>query len=428
MTIGFDRRALEVGYTDFDRERFVAEVRKSGVSRGEFARDHARVIHSSALRRLGAKTQVLSPSGGDFARTRLTHSLEVAQIGREMAWDLGLNPDLVDMACLAHDLGHPPFGHNGEKALNAWASDFGGFEGNAQTLRLLTRIEPKVLGETGNSVGLNLTRASLDAACKYPWRRSEGKIEAGSDGSNKFGVYEDDLEIFEWMRLGAPARQKSVEAQVMDFADDVAYSVHDFEDAIVSGYVDVRALNDPGFEWDLLQKVSEWNGHQIAVDELRESLAALRDEPYWVFDYDGSTGAQAKLKNLTSALIGRFVSATTSSIVDLSTADSLARFGSTISVPAAVRSEIAVLKGIVSAFLMSHESRRPFYEWQRALLTELADALLASNGKNLDAYFELEWSKASDEVAEHRVIVDQIACLTDQSALQWHHKLVGAKS
>lgn len=428
MTIGFDRQALEVGYTDFDRERFVAEVRKSGVSRGEFARDHARVIHSSALRRLGAKTQVLSPSGGDFARTRLTHSLEVAQIGREMAWDLGLNPDLVDMACLAHDLGHPPFGHNGEKALNAWASDFGGFEGNAQTLRLLTRIEPKVLGETGNSVGLNLTRASLDAACKYPWRRSEGKIEAGSDGSNKFGVYEDDLEIFEWMRLGAPSRQKSVEAQVMDFADDVAYSVHDFEDAIVSGYVDVRALNDPGFEWDLLQKVSEWNGHQIAVDELRESLAALRDEPYWVFDYDGSTGAQAKLKNLTSALIGRFVSATTSSIVDLSTADSLARFGSTISVPAAVRSEIAVLKGIVSAFLMSHESRRPFYEWQRALLTELADALLASNGKNLDAYFELEWSKASDEVAEHRVIVDQIACLTDQSALQWHHKLVGAKS
>ena len=428
MTIGFDRQALEVGYTDFDRERFVAEVRKSGVSRGEFARDHARVIHSSALRRLGAKTQVLSPSGGDFARTRLTHSLEVAQIGREMAWDLGLNPDLVDMACLAHDLGHPPFGHNGEKALNAWASDFGGFEGNAQTLRLLTRIEPKVLRESGNSVGLNLTRASLDAACKYPWRRSEGKIEAGSDGSNKFGVYEDDLEIFEWMRLGAPARQKSVEAQVMDFADDVAYSVHDFEDAIVSGYVDVRALNDPGFEWDLLQKVSEWNGHQIAVDELRESLAALRDEPYWVFDYDGSTGAQAKLKNLTSALIGRFVSATTSSIVDLSTADSLARFGSTISVPAAVRSEIAVLKGIVSAFLMSHESRRPFYEWQRALLTELADALLASNGKNLDAYFELEWSKASDEVAEHRVIVDQIACLTDQSALQWHHKLVGAKS
>lgn len=428
MTKGFDRHALEIGYTDFDRERFVAEVRKSGVSRGEFARDHARVVHSSALRRLGAKTQVLSPSGGDFARTRLTHSLEVAQIGREMAWDLGLNPDLVDMACLAHDLGHPPFGHNGEKALNSWAQDFGGFEGNAQTLRLLTRIEPKVLAPDGNSVGLNLTRASLDASCKYPWLRSEGKAEAGSDGSTKFGVYEDDLEIFEWMRQGAPARQKSVEAQVMDFADDVAYSVHDFEDAIVSGYVDVRALNDSAFEWELLQKIAEWNGHQIAVDELRESLAALRDEPYWVFDYDGSTGAQAKLKNLTSALIGRFVSATTRSIVDLSAAASLARFGSTISVPASVRAEIAVLKGIVSAFLMSHESRRPFYEWQRALLIELADALLASNGANLDPYFQVVWSAAHDEVAKHRVIVDQIACLTDQSALQLHHRLVGSKA
>lgn len=427
MTVGFDRHSLEVGYTDFDRERFVAEVRKSGVSRGEFARDHARVIHSSALRRLGAKTQVLSPSGGDFARTRLTHSLEVAQIGREMAWDLGLNPDLVDMACLAHDLGHPPFGHNGEKALNSWALEFGGFEGNAQTLRLLTRIEPKVLAANGDSVGLNLTRASLDAACKYPWRRFEGRADASSEGATKFGVYEDDLEIFEWMRQGAPDRQKSVEAQVMDFADDVAYSVHDFEDAIVSGYVEVRALNDSAFEWDLLQKISEWNGHQIAVDELREALAALREEPYWLFDYDGSAETQAKLKNLASALIGRFVSATTRSIVDLSPANSLARFGSTITIPTIVRAEIAVLKGIVSAFLMSHESRRPFYEWQRALLTELADALLASNGASLDQHFQTMWTAASSQEAEHRVIVDQIACLTDQSALQWHHRLVGSK-
>ena len=423
MTLGFDRGAFERGYNDFDRERFVPEPRNQS-SRGEFARDHARVVHSSALRRLGAKTQVLSPSGGDFARTRLTHSLEVAQIGREMALDLGLNPDLVDMACLAHDLGHPPFGHNGEKALNAWADGIGGFEGNAQTLRLLTRIEPKVLGPDGVSVGLNLTRASLDATCKYPWTLGEASADTGADHSVKFGAYADDLPIFNWMRQAAPRGRKSVEAQVMDFADDVAYSVHDFEDAIVSGYIDVRLLNDPAFEWELLDKVSQWNGHSIATDELREAMFNLQSEVHWIREYAALPQQFGQLKNLTSALIGRFVSRTTQAIVDTSPAQSLARYGAILVVPASVKAEIAVLKGIVSAFLMSHESRRPFYEWQRAILRELADALLAANGAELDSYSTLAWSQASDEAAQRRVIVDQVASLTDQSALQLHNRLV----
>ena len=421
-----NRHSSEVGYTDFDRERFLPEERSAGARRGEFARDRARVVHSSALRRLGAKTQVLSPSGGDFARTRLTHSLEVAQIGREMAIDLGLNADMVDMACLAHDLGHPPFGHNGEKALDAWSADFGGFEGNAQTLRLLTRIEPKVITSSGRSFGLNLTRASLDATCKYPWLRSEAIAERGADRAVKFGAYDDDLEVFEWLRSGAPERVKSAEAQVMDFADDVAYSVHDFEDAIVSKFIDVQTLGDTANDFDLLEKISTWNGGAIGSDALAEALHRLRSNEFWLSGFDYSPAGLGTLKNLTSSFIGSLVSRTVDSIIDTSDAQSLARFGSTLAIPAEVQAEISVLKGIVSAFLMSTEARKPFYEWQRGLLTELADALLASNGANLDSYSSQAWSVAKSDVEKHRVIVDQIACLTDQSALTLHHRLVGS--
>lgn len=417
-----DRNSFELGYTDHDRERFLAEPRGAVTRRGEFARDRARVLHSSALRRLGAKTQVLSPSGGDFARTRLTHSLEVAQIGREMAIDLGLNADIVDMACLAHDLGHPPFGHNGEKGLNDWATGIGGFEGNAQTLRLLTRIEPKVFLADGTSIGLNLTRASLDATCKYPWPLND----AGpmNEHSIKFGVYEDDTDIYNWMRAGAPDRVKSVEAQVMDFSDDVAYSVHDFEDAIVSGFIKLEILADPFGEEELLAKISEWNVGVYSKQVLAEALARLRQLPNWPISFKRTPAMLGSLKNLASDLIGRFVSETISAVVDTSPVESLVRYGAKLQVPASVQAEIAVLKGIVSAFLMSHESRRPIYEWQRELLAELADALLAANGAHLDVYCTSAWASAKTEVQKRRVVVDQVASLTDQSAITMHNRLV----
>jgi dGTPase len=419
--------SVETGYSDFDRERFEPEVRKSNVQRGEFARDRARVLHSSALRRLGAKTQVLSPEKGDFARTRLTHSLEVAQVGREMASELGINPDVVDMACLAHDLGHPPFGHNGETALNDWASEIGGFEGNAQTLRLLTRIEPKVFSASGEARGLNLTRASLDATCKYPWTVSEAVRDSGAGKGVKFGVYADDEAVFAWLRDGAPSRQKCIEAQVMDFADDVAYSVHDFEDAIVSGYINLRELADRGSRESLIDKISLWNGGEIDRSQLSEAFEHLERNEYWLKSFSETPQDLATLKNLTSSLIGEFVQASTARTLE-SAGSQATRFQSQLLVPSAIRAQISVLKGLVSAFLMSHDSRRPFYEWQRALLTELADALLAKNGAELDAYSTGAFKAAQGEVAKRRVIVDQVACLTDQSALTLHNRLVGGRS
>lgn len=413
-----------VGYGFADEERMLTEERSGTQRRSEFGRDRARVLHSSALRRLGAKTQVLSPSVGDFARTRLTHSLEVAQIGREMAETLGMSADLVDMACLAHDLGHPPFGHNGEKALNDWASEIGGFEGNAQTLRLLTRIEPKVFATDGTPLGLNLSRAALDAACKYPWAREHGVFDDGSGArSHKFGVYDDDLPVFHWLRIGAKERQKSIEAQVMDFADDVAYSVHDYEDAIVEGFIKLDEVNDPAHRKQLIVDMSDWAGSGMTEPELEQALDRLQSLDEWLVAFDGSDRAHGDLKNLTSALIGSFVSravdATTDNFQGIRT-----RYHANVVVPVEVRGEIAVLKGLVSSFLMSHESRKGYYEWQRELLSELADALLALNGQELDSYCTLAWDKAYDDSARYRVIVDQIASLTDQSAIKLHERLV----
>lgn len=421
------RPETEVGYSDFDRERFLPEIRSSA-SRGEFARDRARVVHSSALRRLGAKTQVLSPTnGGDFARTRLTHSLEVAQIGREMAIDLGLNPDIVDMACLAHDLGHPPFGHNGETALNDWASDIGGFEGNAQTLRLLVRIEPKVFTREGRSIGLNLTRASLDATCKYPWARGESDSNT-AEALQKFGYYEDDKDVFDWIRLAAPSRQKSMEAQVMDFADDVAYSVHDFEDAIVGGFLDPSLFGKGPERAELLEKIADWAANRFELDELSAAFTRLENAEYWLRSFDRTAQSLAQLKNLTSALIGRFVRSTVDTVQDQSPMLELTRFGGSLRPPREIEAEIALLKGLVSSVLMTAPHRQSYYDWQRDVLQELAEALYSAQGLYLDSYCSTAWLEASSPDQRKRVIVDQIASLTDQSAITLHNRLVERKA
>ena len=409
-----------VQYRAADRERFVVEQHSS--ARGDFQRDRGRLIHSSALRRLAQKTQVLSPASGmDFARNRLTHSLEVAQVGREIGGAVGLEPDVVDTACLAHDLGHPPFGHNGETAINEWAEDIGGFEGNAQTFRVLTRLESKRFDATGRSLGLNLTRASLDASTKYPW----GLLNApGGGGRIKFGVYEEDEDVFGWMREGVPVGGVSVEAQVMDLSDDIAYSVHDFEDAIVGGFLDPASLADSESRRVFLDHTVSWSGQSVSRSEVDLALDRLQQLETWPTGGKGSRADLARLKNFTSTAIGRFAQAVTLSGREGSH-DSTSRHSFDVSVPDTIRVEIDLLKGIVATAVMSHETRAPLYEHQRTVLTELLDALWSRQGEGLDPMFAADWESAQTLDQQRRVVVDQVASLTDQTALVWHERFVG---
>jgi len=412
---------LSSGYSNGDVERWATERPKSA-SRTPFERDRARIVHSSALRRLGAKTQVLGAGTGDFVRTRLTHTLEVAQIGRELGKALGCDPDLVDTACLAHDLGHPPFGHNGERALNEVAQHIGGFEGNAQTLRVLTRLEPKSVDpRTGRSVGLNLTRASLDASLKYPWPLADAPAQMSERITQKFGVYDDDLDVFRWLRKGPDPGSIAFEAQVMDLADEISYSVHDVEDSVVHNDVSLSVLKDPGQARAVVAHAREWYGRG-EEEELLAALKRLRADPTWVPDYDGSSRALASLKDLTSQFIGRFCDAVTAATREVYGDSPLTRHRASLVIPEETAAEIFALKGIAVHFLMAPRERTRSHKAQRERLAELVLAIVERGEDRLDPHFAEAWSEAADDTARFRVAVDQVASLTDRSAYDLHHK------
>ncbi|TGA92488.1 deoxyguanosinetriphosphate triphosphohydrolase [Streptomyces sp. MZ04] len=416
-------------------ERWAAEPDKRP-GRTAFQRDRARVLHSAALRRLAGKTQVVTPGTRSneawdaSARTRLTHSLECAQVGRELGAALGCDPDLVETACLAHDMGHPPFGHNGEQALNEVAESCGGFEGNAQSLRLLTRIEPKRFirsEETDElvSVGLNLTRAALDAATKYPWPRGSHPTDPASP---KFGVYEDDRPVFDWVRSQAPGQRTCFEAQVMDWSDDVAYSVHDFEDGLHAGHLDPNLLHAEPERRDIFAvAIGRYVPADTDPEELSQALDRLLDQEWWPHGYDGSAVAQARLKDATSQLIGRFCLAAEAATRARYGTGPLTRYAAELVVPREARHECAVLKAVADRYVMQRPAQERLRADQRIVVAELADALTARAPEGLDPQFRALYDAAPDDRAALRVVVDQIASLTDAAARSLHARLTARR-
>ena len=304
------------------RERRHADDRVDD-QREPFQRDRDRIIYTSAFRRLGWITQVVSAQEGEPFHNRLTHTLEVAQIGRRLAEKLakeqpgetegvgGVHPEVVEAAALAHDLGHPPFGHAAERELDKLVKKAGlpdGFEGNAQTLRVVTKLAVRKL----YLPGLNLTRATLNAILKYPWFQTSPPMER----LRKWGAYNSEAEDFLWVRGPEPRNpHKTAEAELMDFADDIAYAVHDVEDFYRTGLIplDRLATNEDEVEkfldgtFDNLPR----HGQDPPFDrsECRDAFVGILATAPLTDPYSGTKRQRAILRTLTSMLIARYINA-----------------------------------------------------------------------------------------------------------------------
>jgi dGTPase len=297
-------------------ERFYEDSPADNRTNGQ--RDRDRILYTSAFRRLAGVTQVISAHEGHVFHNRLTHSLEVAQLARRAAEKLlreqpkvarslgGVDPDVAEAAALAHDLGHPPFGHIAEEELDRLlvkddVKD--GFNGNAQSFRIVSRLALR----RAHHPGLNLTRATLNGILKYPWSRG-----AGGEPSKKWGTYESDRDVFDWARKGQPGITRSVEAELMDWADDVTYAVHDVEDFYRAGRIPLDKLKNDPRERDrfLSYAGSRYFGKDLPWKSVADGFTELVTSVPLNQPYSNTRNVRAGLRNVTGVLIGRYINST----------------------------------------------------------------------------------------------------------------------
>lgn len=380
--------------------------------RSEFERDRARIIHSAAFRRLQGKTQVFGVYEGDFFRTRLTHSLEVAQIAKGIALNLGADTDLVEAVCLAHDLGHPPFGHNGEQVLHHLMREHGSFEGNAQTFRILTRLERK----SNAYEGLNLTYQTLDGVLKYKKPINVEDIRTIQDEPVK-GFYAWDREFIEEIvaRTGT-GWQRSFECQIMDVADDIAYSVHDLEDSLKAGLIrveDFHKFSPPKIHRAVNARLAAAAiGQEVDEEDIHAELVGIANR---LEQLEQQAGRAAR-KMLTRDLIHEFASS-----VDV-------QANGRVDAEVVSRVRIEILKAFVSHMVIFNPRVTTLGYKGREIIRRLFAVL--DRGKESIGLLPEDYGEAYEnalisgtESDRKRVVCDFLAGMTDFYAIHFYSRL-----
>lgn len=447
--------------TDFWLARRLKKVSKRQLDhRNPFQRDRARVLHSAAFRRLQSKTQVMGSGQSDFYRTRLTHSLEAAQIGSGITAQLRckypeqcqeLFPDtdsLIETICLAHDIGHPPFGHGGEVALHYMMRDHGGFEGNGQTLRIVARLET-----FSEHYGMNLSRRALLGLMKYPQQLDKLTQNESASTVNNFrqlkaqdwhppkGLYSDDQDIIDWVLspLSASDRElfqqityhqnsaeskpeankhhktrfKSLDCSIMELADDIAYGIHDLEDAIVTNVV-----NRNDFDQQVITKLQ-----QINDPWLKKYSKTLTDK---LFNHAHHLQKDA-IGGLVNYLITAIELTDLNEQCDVNFSEPLLRYNATL--PKETAQVLRIFKDFVYNYVIKLTSiQRIEYRGQQVVM-ELFEALSSDPMRLLPNNSAQRWLHAKENGHNHqRVIADYIAGMTDDYATRLYQSLFNAGS
>lgn len=425
-----------MSWTDTDRVRRQFQISKAD-QRKDFERDRDRIMYSSAFHRLAGVTQIVQAGELDIFHTRQQHTYKVAQIGRRLAERCnfeqrkeaelhGVNAEVVEAACLAHDLGHPPFGHAAEKTLNdlvVGEGDADGYEGNAQTFRILTKLAVRY--GVDQCSGLDLTRATLAATLKYPWLRDVNDKKK----ENKWSSYKCERDAFEWVRQQFPNEHKTAEAQLMDWADDIAYSVHDLEDFHRVGIIPwTQILSDTNRDNLVRQTVESWFGPpadasaqiRSALDRLKEILLlfpSVTNE-----SYDGSREQRRQLRNLTSLLIGRYVRS-------ISLTDDFGGQATKINVESEV--EVRLLKHLVRQYVISLPALHAQQYGQKRLITNLFEVFFDAAKSNKINHLPMRFRYILEDHKKDgpaRLAADCVAMLTETEAKGLHNRYMGNDS
>lgn len=399
-------------------------------------RDRDRVLYTSALRRLAAITQVVSPTEGSVFHNRLTHSLEVAQIGRRLAEDLlnrdpglaealgGVDPERVEAAALAHDLGHPPFGHIAEKKLDELVVEAGvadGFESNAQAFRIVAKLAVR----DEEFPGLNLTRATLNALLKYPWlRRPSGRKH------DKWGVYSTEETELDWVKKPYSSKEeRTAEAELMDWADDVAYAVHDLEDFYRAGLIPVERLvrDEDERQSFLATALDRLHGKtDYSAAELEEAFREVVEPSPLSERYQGTRRQRAGIRSFTASLIGKYIRAI--SFVEKSAG------GYRVQKSPRFEKQVLMLKELTWHYVITNPALETQQYGQRRIVSELFGMLAeaasardaAANRGIFPTGHQEQLAEAMSKDEKIRVVADVVASMTEQQALKMHQRLTGA--